>query len=112
MNNYEKVSYHIAGVWNVINSLFAGLWDFMDKGVIIRRIAFFAMLYLTYESFSFCFKAAEAAKWDAATIGALFGILTPVSVLQAAVFKFYGDSRHVYKAPNVQAIKDDQPKEG
>jgi hypothetical protein len=91
---YEKMSNHIKGMWMVVNSLFSGIWVFLHDGKIIRRTAFVGMWYVTFEAYHFCYRAAAASGWDAAAIAACFGILTPVSVLQAAIMKFYNDARN------------------
>ena len=91
---YQKVAFHINGLWLIFNSIFDGIWDFLQRGRIMRRIAFVLMWWITFEAFNFCYEAAEKSNWDAATIGACFGILTPVSALQAAIMKFYSDARN------------------
>jgi len=80
--------------WKIINAVFDGFWDFLQRGRIMRRAAFVLMWFLTFEAFHFCYNVAEQSGWDAATIGACFGVLTPVSGLQAAVMKFYSDARN------------------
>lgn len=91
---YDKINHHISGLWSIVNTVFDGLWDFLQRGRIMRRIAFVLMWWITFEAFNFCYQAAERSNWDAATIGACFGILTPVSALQAAIMKFYSDARN------------------
>ena len=82
--------------WSIVNVFFNGIWVFMDRGHVTRRTAYWLMWYITFEAYHFCYRAAEAANWDAMAIGAAFGVLTPVSVLQGAVFKFYTDSKPNY----------------
>lgn len=91
--SYQEAVKNINGVWSVINAAFDGVWDFLQRGRVMRRSAFVLMWFLTFEAYHFCYTVAEQSNWDAATIGATFGILTPVSGLQAAVMKFYNDAR-------------------
>lgn len=49
------------------------------------------MWWITFETYHWCFEVAKASNYDPLAIGACFGILTPVSALQGAVIKFYGD---------------------
>jgi len=90
---YTKLSEHILGVWLIVNACLSGLWDIIDNRSIVRRSAYVLMWYITFQAYHFCFSSVVAAKYDPAAIAALFAILTPVSLLQAAVFKFYLDSR-------------------
>lgn len=90
---YIKIGSHVSGMWFVVTRLFQGIWDLLHEGKMVRRTAFVLMWWITFESYHFCYRAAEASGWDAATIGACFGILTPVSALQGAIMKFYNDSR-------------------
>lgn len=69
------------------------IWQIIHDGILVRRACLGLSWYITIEAFHFCYQASEASGYDPATIGACVGILTPVSAMQAAVMKFYGDSR-------------------
>lgn len=85
----------IKGVGEAVNAFFDIFWTLLHRGHLMRRAAFIMSWFITFESFEFCYRAAEQSGWNPMTIGACFGILTPVSGLQAAVMKFYNDSRAV-----------------
>lgn len=91
----EVVAREIRGTWTVINAVSDGFWDFLARGEIFRRASFVFMWYLTFEAYQFCYEAAKAAAYDPAAIVACIGILTPVSALQAVVFKFYSHGKKV-----------------
>ncbi len=92
---YATIEIQVNGLWGVINAALDGLWVALSQGKIVRRTAFFYMIYLTHISYTFCFEAAEASGWDPITIAACFAILTPVSALQGAALKFYNDQRRL-----------------
>lgn len=63
------------------------LYVVLDQYKLTRRITLAFTLFLTWSAFEACVVLANAGK-DALVLGAIMG---PVSVLQGAVFKFYGD---------------------
>lgn len=67
-----------------------------ERGKLFKRITLVWMMWLSTEAYLWCFEYVEGlsgdVKLDAAAIVA--AILTPVSGLQAAVFKFYAQHRN------------------
>lgn len=89
------VSWGIEDAWALVHSLLGGFWKMAEEQAIFRRASLVAMWVITFQSYYWCFKAAEAAGYDPLAVAASFAVLTPVSGLQAAIMKFYGDSRKV-----------------
>lgn len=80
-------------------SLLDKFWVQLEKGQVVRRIAFFGMMYLTWITYQWVFAYISSLGLGGLEGGILVGaILGPVSALQAAVIKFYADNP--YK-PNV-----------
>lgn len=105
-NKYEIVAEHITGMWLIVNTLFQGVWDFLDRGHIIRRLCLGAMWYLTFKAVFFIFYAAEQSNYAYEVIGASIGLLTPLAGLQGFVQKFYNDSKkHAIEAKKLQLIE-------
>ena len=82
--------------WAAVYRNFHGLFRILNDGYIIRRIAFFWMIWLTTKAFLWAMSLAEVQKdvsWDH---GVLIGaVLTPLSLLHAAIFKFYGETKPI-----------------
>lgn len=91
--NYDTLVLHVQGFWKVADAVFQGLWKVLDEGKIVRRSTFVMSWVLTFQSYYFCFRAAEGSGWEPLAIGACFAILTPVTALQGTMFKMYGDWR-------------------
>lgn len=68
-------------------------WLQIEKGQVVRRIAFFGMLWLSYEtimwSMGYVSSIEEVTTAHAMIIGA---VLTPITALQAAIIKFYAEN--------------------
>ena len=80
-------------------SLLDKFWIQLEKGQIIRRIAFFGTMWLTYKSYMWVFAYASAITNLTPEHSMLIAaILGPVSALQGAVIKFYAENE--YK-PNI-----------
>jgi hypothetical protein len=90
---YVAASKHIAGSWLVVNAVFDGLWDLLHRGHIVRRSVLAAGWVLTFQTYYWCFDVAEKSAWNPATVGACFGILTPLSALMGFVQKMYNAGR-------------------
>jgi len=70
-------------------------WDFVDNRRIVRRSAFYVMLYITIRTAFWTWEfAAHAGNHTdvgiAAIIAAVWG---PITVMQTAVFAFYNSGR-------------------
>lgn len=80
-----------------VKKWFTDMFDFIDDRFIVRRFAFFWVMYLTYKILMWSLGYVEANPNKpglemAAILGAVWG---PMSILQGAVFKFYDDGRNV-----------------
>ena len=75
-----------------MNAILNGLWEVLERGFLIRRASLAAAWVITFKAYWWCFYAAEQSGYDATTIAAAFGVLTPVSGLLALVQKGYSDA--------------------
>ena len=93
-------------VWDAAYRNFHGLFRILNDGYIVRRVAFFWMIWLTTKAFMWAMSLAEVQKdvsWDH---GVLIGaVLTPLSLLHAAIFKFYGETKPTL--PELPSINKD-----
>ena len=81
-----------------MNNFLDHFWHQIDNGQIVRRIAFFGRMWLTYETYTWAMlyiDAIEEIGADHALI--LAAILTPVGALQGAVIKFYAENPHEFR---------------
>lgn len=78
-------------------------WKHIDDGQVVRRIAFFGMMWLTYEVSIWVMAYVETidkvGMEHAAVIGAVLG---PISALQAAVIKFYAENPYHFTHRNIR----------
>jgi len=78
------------------------LWKQIDDGQIVRRIAFFGMMWLTYTSYKWVMAYVETIDQvgveHAAIIGAVLG---PISGLQGAIIKFYAENPYHFSHRNI-----------
>ena len=80
-------------IWEVIYRSLYGLLRVLNDGYVIRRVAFFWMIWLTTKAFMWAMDLSNVSgvTWDH---GILIGaVLTPLSLLHAAIFKFYGEGK-------------------
>ena len=82
-------------------------WLHLEKGQVVRRIAFFGMLWMSYEaimwSMEYVSTIGDVTTANAMIIGA---VLTPITALQAAIIKFYAENP--YKPNLMIAMKDEK----
>ena len=73
----------------------SAFWDWIDKRFIIRRILVLVVLWLTIQTILWAMNFSETCVDRTGTdIAAIIAaILTPLSVLQGMVFKFYLESK-------------------
>ena len=71
------------------------LWDFIDNRAIVRRVSFIFVIYMTYLVLDWAMDFANNnPDMDGLKMGAVLGaVMTPWSIMQAAIFKFYSDDR-------------------
>lgn len=70
------------------------IMDFVDKHHVVRRIAFFVLLFMTWESFQWAMHFAETTTKDGAEVGLIIAAVTgPVALLQKSVIELYNSSR-------------------
>jgi hypothetical protein len=83
-------------------------WLQLEKGQIVRRIAFFGMMWLTYYSYMWVFDYVGSIEVITSNHSMIIGaILGPISALQGAIIKFYAENP--YK-PNLMIEMEDQLK--
>jgi hypothetical protein len=69
-------------------------WDFVDRRAIVRRIAFFVTLVMSWESFVWARDFATTTAKTGAEVGLIIAAVTaPVAALQGFVLKVYSDAR-------------------
>ena len=95
----------IDGAWLIIRVLLRGIFDVIDDSHAVRRATLALGWYLMYESLMYCFEAGRGSNWNAGTIAASLGILTPISALLIFLHKFYGDHKQQSKVLDI-AEKD------
>lgn len=71
-------------------------WDWVDRRIVIRRIALFIMMWMTWQAFAWAALFAEksiamGAGWD---VGAIIAAVTaPIAALQGYVFNMYNNAK-------------------
>ncbi len=93
----KRAADQIDGFWLVIRVSFRGIWDVIDDAYLTRRASLGGGWYLMFVSLHYCFKAGEGSNWNAGTIAASLGILTPISALLIFLHKQYGEHKHLAK---------------
>lgn len=69
-------------------------WDWLDKRAIVRRIAFFLVLYMTWDAFYWTIHFADTSTKPGTEIGVIIAaVWAPLTALQAAVFALYANFR-------------------
>lgn len=69
-------------------------WDFVDSRAVVRRIAFFVTILMSWESFVWARDFATTTAKTGAEVGLIIAAVTgPVSLLQGFVLKVYSDAR-------------------
>lgn len=76
------------------------VWDFLDKGHVVRRGFFVVMACITWKSYGWAMAYATAnPSVEAATV--IAAIMTPLAGLQVAALSLYNTGRrHQREAPN------------
>jgi hypothetical protein len=70
------------------------LMDFVDQHHVVRRIAFFTLLLMTWESFQWAMHFAETTTKSGAEVGLIIAAVTgPVALLQKSVIELYNSAR-------------------
>lgn len=70
------------------------LWDWVDQRGIVRRVVLFSTLYMTWEAYQWAAMFSATTSRTGMDVAAIIGAVTaPISMLQAAAFKVYSDSR-------------------
>lgn len=69
-------------------------WLQIEKGQVVRRIAFFGMMWMSYETIMWSMAYVSAIQGDVSTAHAMLigAVLTPITALQAAIIKFYAEN--------------------
>lgn len=78
-------------------------WKTIDDGQVVRRIAFFGMMYLTYVSYSWAMAYISSITQITVDHGLVIGaVLGPISGLQGAVIKFYAENPYHFSHRGVR----------
>jgi hypothetical protein len=75
---------------NYITGFLNGFWEQLQKGQVVRRIAFFWMIWMTTKIYFWSLDYISNIETVTTEHGMLLAaILTPITALQGAVIKFY-----------------------
>lgn len=79
----------------VLSSGTRAFLEFLDNRSVFRRIAFIWMMWLTTHATLWCFEfaAVKAFPDGVQTAAVIAAVMAPVAGLQAAIFKWYSESR-------------------
>ncbi len=78
----------------LLNNWFTRWWDFIDSRQIVRRIAFFTLLWMTIESFFWAMRFIETTTKSGAEVGLMVAAVTvPIGYLQKAIVELYNEAR-------------------
>ena len=94
----EKIINFINGFWEIIESFLSGFWRILDAGRLVRRTAYFSVLFLTFHAYfwSIHFIVANIGKIPGSDIALITGsILGPINLLQGLVYRFYETGKAV-----------------
>ena len=79
---------------DLLNNWFTRWWDFIDSRQIVRRIAFFALLWMTLEAFFWAMRFIETTTKSGAEVGLMVAAVTvPIGYLQKAIVELYNEAR-------------------
>ena len=68
-------------------------WEQLEKGQVVRRIAFFGMMWLTYETYMWVMMYVDNIDVLQSEHSMLIAaVLGPISALQGAIIKFYAEN--------------------
>lgn len=69
-------------------------WDWIDSRHIVRRIAFFVTLWMTWQSFAWAAVFAETTARTGMDVAAIITAVTaPIAALQGYIFSAYNQGR-------------------
>lgn len=84
-----------------------GFWLQLEKGQVVRRLAFFGMMWMTYVTYMWAMGYIDGIETLSADHALLIGaILGPVSALQGAIIKFYAENP--YKPNLMMEMENDK----
>ena len=92
----EKLINFINGSWEVVETLLSGFWRILDASRMVRRIAYFSVLFLTFHAYFWTihFIADNIGKVPGSDIALIVGaIMVPINALQGIVYKLYENGK-------------------
>jgi hypothetical protein len=79
---------------DLLNNWFTRWWDFIDSRQIVRRIAFFVLLAMTWNSFTWAMEFVSTTTKSGAEVGLMVAAVTvPIGYLQKAIVELYNEAR-------------------
>lgn len=74
---------------------FSAFLEFLDNRSVFRRLAFVWMMWLTTKATMWCFDfaAVKAFPDGVQTAAVIAAVMAPIAGLQAAIFKWYSETR-------------------
>lgn len=74
--------------------LLTAFWDFVDARAVVRRIALGVTVWMSWASFDWAMRFADATDKAGAEVGLIIAAVTgPVAALQGFVIKIYSEGR-------------------
>lgn len=84
-------------------AILTAFWDWVDERIIVRRIAFFMVMWLVFETLEWTLNFASNSPRPGMEVAAIIAaVWAPITALQAAMFALYSNYRReapVYQAP-------------
>ncbi len=78
----------------LLNNWFTRWWDFIDSRQIVRRIAFFVLLAMTWKAFAWAMEFVSTTTKSGAEVGLMVAAVTvPIGYLQKAIVELYNEAR-------------------
>ena len=97
-----------------MQSLMTAFWDWLDNRAIIRRIAFFLVMWMLFKTLEWTLDFATNSPRSGGEVAAIIAsVWAPLTALQAAVFALYSSFRgkhreqvNTYNAASYASAKD------
>ena len=80
--------------WQRVYIIGEALWDWVDNRAIVRRIAFFMVMYLVFKTLEWTLDFAATSPRPGMEVAAIIAaVWAPITALQAAMFGLYSSWR-------------------
>jgi len=77
-----------------LQSFMTAFWDWLDNRAIIRRVAFFLVMWMLFETLQWTLNFATTSPRSGGEVAAIIAaVWAPLTALQAAVFALYSSFR-------------------